>query len=36
MIMILYIMLGVLIALLIIPVGLFLEKRDFNNGICPS
>ena len=36
MITILYVILGILIALLIIPVGLFLEKRDFNNGVCPD
>lgn len=36
MITILCVILGILISLLIISVGVFLEKRDFNNGICPD
>lgn len=31
---ILYALLALLIVLLICPIGMFLERRDFNNGIC--
>ncbi len=33
---VLYVILGISIVLLMVPIGLFLEKRYFNDGICPN